>query len=81
MKTVNYINDKKLEQFISEITSHNDYRTLIQNSYVIGITGDSNIPFVFGFIEQTKLPQEVEKFCNEKFHEYFPTCKLLDKLS
>ena len=47
MKTVNYINDKKLEQFISEITSHNDYRTLIQNSYVIGITGDSNIPFVF----------------------------------
>jgi hypothetical protein len=80
MKSLICINSINAADFILKIISHSEYGIIIEDSYVIGITGCANNPFVFGFKEGSKLPPEAEEFCNEKFHEYFPDCKLLNKL-
>ena len=81
MKSVNHINDTILQHFKNKICSHINYGKIVEDSYVIGITENPDSPFVFGFKEAIKLPPCLEKFCNETFLEYFPNCKLLDKLS
>lgn len=80
MKSLKCINDTKLQNFETEICSHVCYGAIAKEGYVIIRTDYLDKPFVFGFIEGTKLPQEVEIIFIEKFHKYFPNCKLLSKL-
>lgn len=80
MESFNYI-DVKSQQFLSEIYSHFDYGSILKDSFILIKAGYLDKPFEFGFIERTKVPKGGQEFANKKFQEYFPGCKLLDKLS